>query len=122
MSRATISSGIILICFAGMGGGAPVQRVPTRALTLEPGMSLLESHTFKANERASVIGVGREGATFLGLYVYDVHGNCVTWDDVGTTATKDDVAVEWFPAETASYTIEVRNFGMAVNKLELAVR
>jgi len=122
MRRATLSSGIILICFAGLGGGAPVQRVPMRALTLEPGMSLLESHTFKANERASVIGVRPEGAAFVGLYVYDVHGNCVTWDDVGTTDTKADIAVEWFPTHSVSYTIEVRNLGLAAIKLELAVR
>jgi hypothetical protein len=111
-----------VLCLAGFSGGSPVQPVPLRVFALEPGTSRLETHTFKAGERASVISIGREGATFLGLYIYDEHGNCVTWDDIGTSSTKDDVAVEWFPSRAAPYTVEVRNFGLAVNKLELAVR
>jgi hypothetical protein len=123
MNKAAVTTGIMtLLCLAGLGGSSPVQPVPARPSSRDPGTSLLETHTFKAKERACVIGVGQAGATFLGLYIYDEHGNCVTWDDIGTSSTKDDVAVEWFPTQTAPYTIEVRNFGMAANKLELAVR
>jgi hypothetical protein len=110
-----------LLCIGGWGSGSPVQPLAPRPVTLEPGLSLLDTQMFKGGERASVIGIG-QGATFLGLYIYDAHGNCVTWDDVGTSSTKDDVAVEWFPPQTASYTIELRNFGLVLNKVELALR
>jgi hypothetical protein len=123
MNKATLSTVIlILFCFAGFSGGAAVEPMqPRLGLMLEPGLSVLASWKFKGGERASVIGIG-QGSTALGLYIYDEHGNCVTWDDMGTAKTKDDVAVEWFPARTAFYTVELRNFGVAMNRLDLAVR
>jgi hypothetical protein len=122
MNKATLCPGTMaLLCLAGLGSGSPVEPVKWRPITLEPGLGLLETRIFKGGERASVIGIG-QGATFLGLYVYDEHGNCVTWDDIGTSSTKDDVAVEWFPPTTAPYTLELRNFGVAMNKVDWAVR
>lgn len=76
---------------------------------------------FKANERASVV-VSGEGATCLGLYVFDAQGNCVAHDDVTTPQASDDVAVDWIPADTADYIIEVRNAGTGLNLFDLAVR
>jgi hypothetical protein len=122
MNKATVATGItILLCYAGMGGGSPLSPVEPRVKALEPGRSLLEARTFKGGERASIIAIGN-GAAFLGLYVYDEHGNCVAWDDIGTASTKDDVAVEWFPPETTAYTLELRNFGLAPDQVELTVR
>jgi hypothetical protein len=111
-----------LLCLAGLGNGSPVPPVAPRLIPLEPGGGMLETRRFKGGERASVIGVGRDKNTFVGLYVYDEHGSCVAWDDIGTASTKDRVTVEWFPVRTAPFTVEVRNFGLALNKLEFAVR
>jgi len=49
--------------------------------------------------------------------VFDPNGNCVAHDDPG-----DDLAVEWFPPRAQPYTYEVRNLGMALTSLEMAIR
>ncbi len=110
-----------LLVVAGLGVAGPLQPRPARPLLLLPGTSYLETTVFKGGEPATAIGIG-EGTTYVGLYVYDDQGNCVKWDDLASAATKDDVAVEWLPRGNASYTIELRNFGLAPNTLEFVLR
>jgi hypothetical protein len=113
---------LMLVGLAGLTEASPLQSVPARQIELEPGRSFRETHVFKGGQRASVIAIGREGASNLGLYIYDEHGSCVTWDDVGSLSTKDDTAVEWYPIRDSAYTLEVRNLGLAPNRLDLVVR
>jgi hypothetical protein len=103
--------------------GSPVEPVAPRILNLPPYWSFVESRTFAANQRANIIAIGhlRDG-TFLGLYVYDDRGNCVAWDDLGSSSTRDDLAVEWFPMQKEQYTYELRNFGARSNRLDFVVR
>jgi hypothetical protein len=104
--------------------GSPVEPVgPRMDVVLAPYRRLVESRIFAANQRANIIAIGRlRDGTFLGLYVYDVHGNCVAWDDLGNSSTRDDLAVEWFPMRTERYTNELRNLGAASNRLDLVIR
>ena len=79
------------------------------------------TQTFEAGKRAGFAAIG-SGATYMGVYVYDDQGNCVTWDDHGNFATRDDLAVTWYPPRTANYTVEVWNFGRKRNIFEYSVR
>ncbi len=94
-----------------LGSPEPIAAMGTR-MTIEK---------FKGNERASVL-VSGEGVTCLGLYVFDAQGNCVARDDATTPQASDDLTVEWIPAETATYSIEVRNGGISTNAYDFAVR
>ena len=76
---------------------------------------------FKGGEKATVI-VNGTGRTYMGLYIYDQHGSCVAWDDLGAKGVKDDLAVEWYPPHTGLYTIEIRNFGHLPNFCQRALR
>jgi len=76
---------------------------------------------FKGNEPAW-IQVSGEADTCLGLYVFDADGNCVAKDDRTTPQSSDDLAVEWIPPDTATYSVEVRNGGTIKNAYEYAVR
>src|SRR5216684_1221416 len=101
---------LALVVISVVAEGAPLKPVEPRIdLVLPPFRRLVESRPFAANQRANVIAIGQEGASNLGLYVYDVHGNCVAWDDLGSSSTRDDTAVEWFPLKNDRYTIELRN-------------
>src|SRR5579864_2112370 len=103
MKTCIFAAAAVLLVSLGVQS-APVEKVEGRVLTLPPFRRLVESELFAggavidAKVRANIIACGqlREG-TYLGLYVYDEHGNCVTWDDLGSSSTKDDNAVEWFP-------------------------
>jgi hypothetical protein len=77
----------------------------------------------KANERTAVMAIGR-GTTPVGVYVYDVHGNCVAWDDLSHSAQNfsDDIAVAWQPPRQETYEIELRNGGRVTNRVEVAIR
>jgi hypothetical protein len=75
----------------------------------------------KGAERTCVIASGRERSP-LGLYVYDPHGNCIARDEAIVARTADDLAVEWFPPANLSYTVEMRNQGMQVNKVDVVFR
>src|SRR5215471_18152379 len=75
----------------------------------------------KAGDLASAIAIG-DGASFMGLYVYDKYGNCVAWDDEGILRTRDDLAVEWQLKEDGSnYTVEVKNNGSVTNECRVTV-
>jgi hypothetical protein len=75
----------------------------------------------KGAERTCVIVSGRERSP-LGLYVYDPYGNCIARDEAMVARTADDLAVEWFPPADLSYTIEMRNQGLQVNKVDVIFR
>lgn len=89
---------------------------------LEPFSVRNFTEEFKADEPATIIAIGR-GNTPLGLYVYDVHGNCVAWDDVSFSLQRisDDLAVFWHPPQESAYEIELRNMGRVTNRVELAL-
>ena len=70
--------------------------------------------TFRGGEWAEVTVVG-DGDTDLDLHVYDENGNLVDRDIGGT-----DVAYcSWIPIRTATFRIEVKNWGRVYNKYRL---
>jgi hypothetical protein len=112
----------LLLLLTGASFGGPLEPIRTDdKVTIRP----LGQHSylapFEANQRAVVIASGN-GRTYLGLYVFDRHGNCVAKDDHTGPATCDDCAVEWFPTEIADYSVEIVNLGRNSNVVQLAVR
>lgn len=101
------------------------------AIKLDPFASESISVTFVGKKQASAICVGKH-KTFLGLYVYDQHGNCVAWDDLISSRVNkeqpaagypDALAAQWFPAEDGQHTVEVVNFGgVPTEEIELSVK
>lgn len=89
--------------------------------TLEPYAAKNYWRQFEAGRRAEAVALG-DGTSFLTLYVYDAHGNCVAWDDRVNARTRDDLAAEWLPPRTGPYTIEVKCLGRLTNKFVLRVR
>jgi hypothetical protein len=87
-----------------------------------PGLSSL-SYTmeFRGGKRASVIASGN-GSSYMAAYIYDTDGNCVAWDDSGNLKTLDDVAVDWYPRQNGTYTVEVRNSGTSPNECKVYIR
>lgn len=64
--------------------------------------------TFRGGEPARVL-VSGDGDSDLDLYVYDEHGNLICKDDDQT----DDMICGWTPRYTGSFTIRVKNLGVA---------
>jgi hypothetical protein len=94
-----------------LGHGERILGMSTRA-TLEK---------FKADEWASVV-VSGVGEACLGLYVFDARGNCVAHDDFTSPQASDDLTVEWIPADTTMFSVEVRNAGIGMDMYDLALR
>ena len=88
---------------------------------LPGGMTDAYVHTFKKNERAVAVASGN-GRSCLGLYVFDARGNCLAKDDHSPPATADDLIVNWLPAESGRYAVELRNAGFDNNTYEIALR
>jgi hypothetical protein len=105
-----------------LGGGAPLTtRKPVR-MAVEPFDRVSTIEPFEGQKRACAIVIG-DGGTYLGLYVFDRWGNCIACDDMtDTRASRDDLAVEWFPPEAGTYTVDVRNFGPSNNRFTLVLR
>ena len=121
----TKSKGALLVLLVLAGGSAAFQEeeAPHRELRMGPFWNITETRPFRARERASIVVYGKAGnKTHMGVYVFDPHGNCVALDDLGSSSTKDDLAVVWFPPRTQSYTYEIRNLGMYVAGFEIAIR
>jgi hypothetical protein len=111
----------VFLLGVSLGAGSPVEPVKPGTATLGPYRRLVESRVFAGGQRANVIVIG-QGSSNVGLYIYDGYGNCVSWDDQGTAATRDDAAAIWFPLQDERYTIELRNLGAATNRLDIVVR
>jgi hypothetical protein len=101
--------------------GAPVVPLKQQLVQVPQFSSVSYTREFKGGEIAKVIASG-SGASYMGLYVYDIYGNCIAWDDEGTPATCDDLEVEWEPREKGIYTVEVRNCGPRVNQCKVIFR
>jgi hypothetical protein len=113
--------GAILLIVQG-GHSSPFTVQPeVRKFTLPPYRHSTLIEPFKGKERAVAILSG-DGSTCLGLYIFDMNGNCVELDDQSRKATFDDVVVEWFPQQDAPYAVEPRNGGPVVNEAKMVIR
>ena len=112
----------ILLAVAGASQGGLV-RPYDQTHNIVPLSSRDVALEFKGGERAFAKVQG-DGKSYLGLYVYDVHGNCVAWDDRGMSLQPGNLEVEWFPTgpKDAVYVIEVRNTGLENNECKVAIR
>jgi hypothetical protein len=123
MRSCVLWSGLLaLLAGAALGTGAPLDP-KTRALDAKVEAYGQQTYVrkFEAGRPAKVIVVGKT-AGFLGLYVFDPDGNCVAHDDEVTRQTPNDLAVQWVPRRTDSYTIEVKCLGRQANEFLLGVR
>ena len=111
----------VVLTVADTGRGGPV--LPFKVET--PQIPQLASQTytleFRGGQRANVMAIGN-AATYIGVYIYDRDGNCVAWDDWGMPISRDDIAVDWYPQQTAPYMVEVRNNGIRVNGCKVVIR
>jgi hypothetical protein len=111
----------VVLALASVSVGSPVSEFKPEVPQIPQLASKTYTLQFKGGQRANVIAIG-DGSTFMGLYVYDVHGNCVAWDDEGLSQTRDDLALEWYPLENGYYIVEVRNCGSHVNQCKVWIR
>jgi len=112
---------VLLFC-CGSGGGTSLPLGEPLRSEIRPFGQAIFVNRLEGKKRASAIAIG-DGSTFMGLYVFDRWGNCVAKDDYsGSTAARDDLAVEWFPPEAGQYTIELRNFGRSSNAFTIVLR
>jgi hypothetical protein len=111
-----------LLLMATFGASAPLQPGKVKKADVDPFGRTSFVERFEKAKRAGVIVIG-DGQTYLGVYVFDRWGNCVAKDDTsGSAAARDDLAVQWFPPEVGSYTIEVCNFGRSTNEFTIAIQ
>jgi hypothetical protein len=112
-----------LLAGAALGTGAPLSP-EKRALEgrVEAYGDKSYWRKFQGGLPAKVIALGKTGEGYLGLFVFDPHGNCVAQDYDLSTITKDYPTVEWQPAQTGLYTIEVRALGRIGSDFLLTVR
>jgi hypothetical protein len=113
-----------LICFVLPGGesaSAPTKENYAKEHVLEGWGSIIQSFELKGQEETRIIASG-ETALYLGLYVFDAHGNCVAFDDYAGTHVREDAAVIFVPPVQGAYTVEVRSFFGRDNKVRLVVR
>jgi len=115
-----VISSLLLAVKSSQGG--PVAGQKPKEMELAGLRGYAVTSEFNGGEQASVIVKGTKGATNLGLYVYDTHGNCVAWDDEGNVETSMIAAVDWMPSNKGTYTIEVKNNGFRECKCVLIVR
>src|SRR5262249_17386164 len=103
---------LIVLASAALGPGAPLDP-KTRLVEgkVEPYRDVHYERQFQAGIPAKGIALGEARKGYLGLYVYDAHGNCVARDDDVNDRTVDDTAAEWVPAQTGLYTIQVQALG-----------
>jgi hypothetical protein len=114
---------VILLTGAALGTGAPLS--PEKRAFEGRVEGYGDSNywrTFQGGIRAKAIALGKTGEGYLGLFVFDPHGNCVAHDHSVTGRSRDDAAVEWLPAQTGLYTIEVRALGRIGSDYLMAVR
>jgi hypothetical protein len=107
------------LCAAWMQA-EPVQPVSPQEVKIPPFAQDSQVLLFAASKPASVVVAGSR-AGFLGLYVFDRHGNCVAWDDV-SRANRDALGVDWIPSLQDSYGITIANLSRASNKCVVLIR
>jgi hypothetical protein len=95
---------------------------PVKAPQLKVGASWSTTTTFKGGERACAIVWGVDEGAYFGLYVYDAKGNCVVRMDQPDVKFLKAQAVIWYPKNTQSYTIEVRNLGNIADSFYIDLR
>jgi hypothetical protein len=110
-----------LVLSTSLSGGTPLAPQPALLLKLAPYSEQFLPLAFIGQQRALVVASGT-GATPLGLYVYDQHGNCIARDEAFQHVSRDDLAVEWLPQEAGAYVIQIRSGGGRLNEVQLAVR
>jgi hypothetical protein len=100
----------LLLAVAGVGVGSvfrELQRVEAQAVTQA-------TKTFRGGERACVIVFGDHNPPSpLDIFVYDAQNRLVAKDQ----APSDIAAAIWYPAQTASYRIEIHNNGNIYNEI-----
>lgn len=124
MRRWVLWTGLVAVLSgAVVGTGAPLER-DKRAFKgrVEAYGDLNYWRKFEGAVPAKVIAAGTSGQGYLGLYVFDAHGNCVAHDHAITNRTRDDTAVEWVPAQTGLYSIELRGLGRVGSEFLMTVR
>jgi len=110
-----------LLAFGGTGQGGPATPFKSQPIEVPPLASRVFNVEWEGEQRACAIVLG-DGSTYMGLYVYDIHGNCIAWDDEGMPQTCDDVAVEWYPTQKGVFVVEARNNGMQSNNCKVVLR
>jgi hypothetical protein len=110
-----------LLALVGSGSAGPTTPFSVQTIDIPALGGKVFSLEWEGNQRASALALGN-GNTYLGLYVYDRHGNCVAWDDEGMPQTCDDLAVQWHPREKSAFMIEVHNCGLVVNNCKVVLR
>jgi hypothetical protein len=112
----------LMVSFAAIGLGEPAAPwQPRPADTMRPLTSKFYEAEFKGNRRACAICSG-DGSSVMALYVYDVYGNCVAWDDFPASNVRDDLAVDWYPPRDGYYVIEAHNCGILTNTCKIFLR
>jgi len=119
MKRLGLFALLSVFLLASSGGGGPVRPRPPAFVDV-PGYYVASlAEDFAGGVRANII-VSGDGQTYLGVYVFDSHGNCVAWDDFGNRTTRDDLNAEWYPPNTGRYGCDIFNYGRIENQAELA--
>jgi hypothetical protein len=121
--RWLLSLGVLaLLLFVSLGSADLVtQRKGVEARLIRSRSTVATLERYKPNETASVILSGKT-STVLGLYVFDANGNCVALDDFTTVQNSVDLALEWVPAESTPYFVDVRNGGATATQYFLVLR
>lgn len=88
--------------------------------SLAPGTSQFLNRPLPGGKRVLFVAHGSTPSARLGIYVYDVLGNCVAWDDVGSAKGSPGVAVaDVAPGNDSLLQVEVHNLGLTTQKATL---
>lgn len=112
---------LLLLCVSFSSADLLVPRPVESQDQVQP-MSV-RSHlgAFKENELASA-QVSGNGASCLGLYVFDGDGSCVMMDDLVAPRYCDELKVAWIADGVGRYAVSLRNGGIERPKYNLAIR
>ncbi len=103
-----------------LGTTSPVRPAIGKELDVPAGRSLGQTVLCRGGEPTKAVAIGTF-SSYMGLYVFDEFGNCVTKDDRGTPETKSDLSAEWLPTEEGGYTVELLNLGGLTNTIHILV-
>jgi hypothetical protein len=123
MRKYVLCSALLVLLVGGdFGTGAPLDPKVRggRAVSLEGYGQQTYWRKFDGGRTAKFIVMGLEFG-FVGLYVFDPHGNCIAHDDEVSSRTPNELAVAWTPPRTDTYTIEVKALGRLANHFDFGV-